>query len=183
VITEDPGRFQGLIIRTYVRDLDTVLGHRWCAADYLIWPPQPSTSYFQRPPFVMADNPYGIEFDPVSDRAQSVTKSILDWSNEPDHLWLTWRPALVVWLAVATYVGLAWRRRLRVLLLGGALVACQMFNVALTTPAQEFRFAFGVYVMALLSLPLWWLIVKPDSARVADPQGGGMRFAGTGVGR
>ncbi len=182
VITSDPGRFQSLIVRTYLRDLDTVLGHRWCAADYLTWPPQSSSAFFHRPPFVMEPNPFGFEFDPISERAQDVTKAVLDWSNEDGRLWLTWRPALVVWLAAATYAAIAWRRRLRVLLLGGALIACQIANVALTTPAQEFRFAFGIYLMGLLSLPLLWLVARPHDASVSDPQGEALRFIGSAAG-
>jgi hypothetical protein len=175
-ITDDPGRFQRLVAKTYLRDLDTVLGHRWCAADYLLWPPQPKYAYFQRPPFVMAPNEFGIEFDPISERAHSLTLDIVEWADKPQNLWLVWRPALAVWLAIAVYAGIAWRRRLRVLLLGGALLAAQTFNVAATTPAQEFRFAFGIYVVALLSVPLLWLVARPLDASLADPQGRALRF-------
>ncbi len=73
-----------------------------------------------------------------------------------------------MWLAVVTYAGVAYRRRLRVLLLGAALLALQMANVAATTPAQEFRFAYGVYLIALLSAPLLWLVARPDQAAVGD---------------
>ncbi len=170
-ITEDGGRFQRLVAKTYLRDLDTVAGHRLCAADYLFWPPQPSSSYFQRPPFVMQENQYGIDFDPIVKRAQSVTLEIVKWAEQPGRLWLTWRPALAVWLAIVVYAGIAWRRRLRVLLLAGALLAAQLINVAATSPAQEFRFAFGIYVIALLSGPLLWLVAKPQDAHLAGSDG------------
>jgi hypothetical protein len=175
-ITADPGRFQRLVASTYLRDLDTVAGHRWCAADYLLWPPQPKFAYFQRPPFVMADNDFGIEFDPVFEPAHSLTRNIVEWADKPQNLWLVWRPALAVWLAIAVYAGIAWRRRLRLLLLAGALLAAQILNVAVTTPAQEFRFAFGIYVVALLSGPLLWLVARPQDAHLADPQGRALRF-------
>ena len=162
VITADAARFRDLVVRTYLRDPDTVLGHRWCAASYLLVPPQPEDAFFHRPPFAIADNPYGIERDPVSDRAYSVTSAIYRWAEAPGRLWLTWRPALAVWAAAASLGWRYWKRRgLDGLGLAVLLVLAQMANVALTTPAQEFRFAFGVYVMC-------WLLVAAGAARTAE---------------
>ncbi len=160
------GRFRSLAIRTYLRDPDTVLGHRWCAASYLFWPPQPRGAYFHRPPFAVHPNDLGIERQPISDRAFATTKAIFSWVEPNGRLWLTWRPALVVWLTGAAYAAFAWRPRLRRLLLAGALIAAQVANVAITTPAQEFRFAFAIYLMGLASLPLLWLVARPGDARL-----------------
>ncbi len=168
VITGDPARFRDLVVRTYLRDPDTVLGHRWCAANYLLWPPQPRDGYFHRPPFEIAANDLGIVRDPISDRAFQLTLDVFQWAEPDGRLWLTWRPALAVWLAIVAYAGVAWRRELRVLLLGAALLALQMANVAATTPAQEFRFAYGVYLVALLSAPLLWLVARPGDLPAAD---------------
>ncbi len=170
VITEDPARFRSLVVRTYLRDPDTVLGHRWCAANYLLWPPQPEGAYFQRPPFEIAANDLGVVRDPLSDWAFERTLDVFQWAEPDGRLWLTWRPALAVWLAIAAYAGIAYRPRLRVLLLGAALIAAQMANVAATTPAQEFRFAYGVYLLSLLSAPLLWLVARPADARLARPE-------------
>ena len=37
-IIAEPAEFRDLVIATYLRDPDTVLGHRWCAASYLVVP-------------------------------------------------------------------------------------------------------------------------------------------------
>ncbi len=155
------------MIRTLLRDPDTVLGHRWCAASYLLVPPQPEGSYFQRPPFDIAANEAGFRRNPISDRAFSLTEEIFRWAEGP--LWLTWRPALAVWLGIITYVGVALRPSLRRLLWPGALLAFQLLNVALTTPAQEFRFAYPIYIGALMSTPLLWLAWRPSRATLVAP--------------
>ncbi len=81
-----------------------------------------------------------------------------------------------LWLALLTYLGVAMRRSLRPLLWPGALMGIQLVNLTLTPLAQEFRFAYGVYLMSWLSLPLLWLILRPDgqtsdhrSARIRGP--------------
>ncbi len=169
VITADPAEFRSLAIRTYLRDLDTVLGHRWCAADYLLWPPQPRGAYFHRPPFDIAANDLGIVRDPISERAFDLTFDVFQWVEPNGRLWLTWRPALAVWLGLATFAGAAFRPRLRILLLPGALFVLHLANVAATTPAQEFRFAFPLYLIGLLAAPLWWLVARPADADLTGP--------------
>lgn len=170
VIADDPGRFQSLVISTYFRDPDTVIGHRWCAADYLLWPPQPDDAYFHRPPFEIALNDLGIVRNSISDRAYQLTLDVFQWAEPNGRLWLTWRPALAIWLAIATYVGIALRRDLRILLLAFALFAAQLANVAATSPAQEFRFAFALYLIGLMSAPLLWLVVRPQDARIGSTE-------------
>jgi hypothetical protein len=87
------------------------------------------------------------------------------WVEPAGRLWLTWRPALVIWLGILTYVGVAFRRRLRPILWAAVLIAAQTLNVAATSPAQEFRFAFGIYLLMWLSLPLAWLVFAHQRRR------------------
>ncbi len=167
-IRDSSGRFAALAIKAIVRDLDTVLGHRACATSYLWWPPQDDDAYFHRPPFEIAANDLGIERNPISDRAFSVTFDIFQWVEPNGRLWLTWRPALAVWAGVIVYAGVALRRRLRPLLWGGLLLGAQLANVAVTTPLQEFRAAFAIYLLALLSVPLLWLVARPGDAELVE---------------
>ena len=176
VIRDDPGRFRSLAVRSILRDLDTTIGHRWCAASYLFVPAQPKGAYFHRPPFAIAANALGITREPVVQYFFQTTKSVFVWAEPSGRLWLTWRPALAVWAALLTYAAVAYRRSLRRLLLPAALIVAQGLNVAVTTPAQEFRFAFGIYVMALLSVPLLWLAARPSEAALvgAEVDGGSL---------
>ncbi len=167
VIRDDPSTYRGLVARTVLGNLPTVLSHRWCAASYFFVPAQPADAFFHRPPFDIPPNTLGFRRAPLSDRAYAVTKAIYIWAEPPERLWLTWRPALAIWAGIATYLGIAFRRRLRPLLCPGGLILAQLVNAAGTTPAQEFRFAFGVYLLSLASLPLLWLVVRPDDARIA----------------
>lgn len=150
VITADAARFRNLVIRTYLRDPDTVLGHRWCAASYLLVPPQPAGAYFHRPPFAIPENPDGVVRDPLVDPFYRATLGVFEWIEPPGRLWLTWRPAIAVWAGLTALVWAIRRGRWRPLLPAVALLLAQGLNVAATTPAQEFRFAFGIYLMSLL---------------------------------
>lgn len=171
-IRQDPATYRSLVARIVIGNLPVVLGHRWCAASYFFVPPQPTDAFFHRPPFDIPPNTLGVERRPISDRAYAMTKALYVWIEPAERLWLTWRPALVVWAGILTYGALALRRRLRPLLWPGSLIAAQLLNAAATTPAQEFRFAFGVYLLCLASLPLWWLILRPDDAAIAPVSDG-----------
>ncbi len=167
VIRKDQLPFATLVIRTMLRDPDSVLGHRICMSSYLFWPPQNPDAYFHRPPFDIPANDLGVIRDPISYRAYAATKWVYVWAEPSERLWLTWRPALVVWGAAFTCLGLLWRRRLRRLMWAAVPLGAQLVNVAATAPAQEFRSAFGIYVMAVLLMTLLWLVARPDRARLA----------------
>lgn len=167
VITERSSEFRSLVINTVLTDLDTVAGHRWCAASYLFVPAQPGDSFFHRPPFSIPENDLGIVRDPISDRAFSVTFEVYKAIEGNGILWLTWRPALAIWLGLITLIAIGVRRNLRPLGWAAGLWLAHLVNVAVTTPAQEFRFAFGLYVVALAMVPLWWLVYRPSDATPA----------------
>jgi hypothetical protein len=164
---EQPWRYRSLVARTAITHLPTVLGHRWCAASFLFVPVARDGSYLHRPPFEIPPNTLGIARDSISGRAYSFTLAQYTWIERSGVLWFTWRPALVILAGLATYIGIAVRRRLRPLLWAGGLIGAQLVNVAAMTPAHEFRYAFGIYLLCLMSLPFWWLIVRPDEAEIA----------------
>lgn len=149
---EDPGRLTRLLFTTYLRDPDTTLGHRWCVARYLVVPWQVSTDYLHRPPWEIPVNDLGVQRDPLSYKAFAFTSAVYRWVNQPGRLWLTWLPALPLWLAGFALLWAKLRGRLRPLSLPVMLLVAHTANVALTSTAHEFRFAFPVYLMS------WWLI-------------------------
>jgi hypothetical protein len=167
VARTDPWAYRGLVARAVLGNLPTVAGHRWCAANYLVWPIQPASAFLHRPPFEIPPNTLGIARAPISDRAYDVTLAQYRWIERDGLIWLTWRPALVILIGIATYIAIAFRAPLRPLLWAGAPAAAHLANVALTTPAQEFRYAFGIYLVMLMSIPLWWLVVRPQDASIA----------------
>ncbi len=173
VIRQDPAPVLGLGIRTLLRDLDTSLGFFWCRASFLLIPDQPENSYLSRPQFGIPANDQGIERSPVWSAAYDGTREIFFRAGSDSWLWLTWRPALVIWSMLAAYAALA-RRRTRMLLLPGSLLGIHLLNVAATSLNHEFRLAFPLYVAGILSLPLLWFVRHPDrltmvSARRALP--------------
>ena len=54
-------------------DPGTVLGHRWCAGEYLLSPVNRTDTFVHRPRFDVWPNDLGLERAPISDRAYAVT--------------------------------------------------------------------------------------------------------------
>lgn len=163
-IRSDPNPLLRLGLKTVVRDPDTTLGFFWCRASYLFVPAQPADAYLQRPPFAIPENDLGLRRDPLSTTAYDVTREVFRIANDPAWLWLLWRPALVIWAALATYAVLA-RPGTRILLVPGSLLGAHLINVAATSLNHEFRLAFPLYVAGLMSLPMLWFAAEP--ARLA----------------
>ena len=162
VIRQDPGPVLELGVRTLWRDLDTSLGFFWCRAEFLLIPAQPEDAYLQRPPFRIPVNDLGLERSPRWSVAADLTGEVFTRAESPSWLWLTWRPALIIWMTFATYVMLA-RRPTRALVLPAALLGFHFLNVAAFSLNHEFRLAFPLYVAGILSLPLWWFVAHPES--------------------
>ena len=167
VAREDPWAYRGLVVRSALSHIPTVAGHRWCVGSFLVWPVQPADAFLHRPPFEIPPNTLGIARASISERAYAFTLAQYQWIEQDGVIWFTWRPALLILAAIVTYAAIALRRPLRPLLWGGALGAAQLINVVATVPAQEFRYALGLYLIGLMSLPLWWLIIRPGDTRIA----------------
>jgi hypothetical protein len=153
-VRQDPGPYRSLELEVLLRDFDSVLAHRLCAANFVYSPAQPADAYFHRPPYDWPPNTVGLARAPISDRAFALTDAIWRWSEIDSRLWLTWRPAIILLPALGAVVVFAFRARR--FLLPSALLVAHTLNVIGTTPAQEFRYAYPLYLMAVLTLPLLW---------------------------
>jgi len=160
-IRADPAPFFRLGLRTTFRDPDTSLGLLWCRSSFLFQPGQPTSTYLERPPFKIHENDLGIARDPVWSAAYEFTFDIFAATESRSWLWLTWRPAVVTWLTIATFGLLAWRRQWA-LLVPGSLLGIHLVNVATSSLNHEFRFAFPLYVAGVICLPLLWLAAFPE---------------------
>lgn len=156
VVTEDPGPYRELELDVLLRDPGSIVDHRVCAADFLYSPAQPANSYFQRPEYEIPANEVGLTRDPLSTEAFEVTDAIWRWSEPESRLWLTWRPAIVLLPAVAALGLFAFLHTARRFLLAGSLFLLHVLNVAATSPAQEFRYAYPLYLTGVFTLVLVW---------------------------
>jgi hypothetical protein len=102
----------------------------------------------------MPPNTVGLARAPLAGWAFDLTDRIWRWAEIDSRLWLTWRPAIVLLPALVAVVVFAFRAQ-RFLLPSTILVA-HTINVIVTSPAQEFRYAYPIYLMAALTLPLLW---------------------------
>ena len=161
VVAADPGRYRGLLAEAAFSSPGTVLGHRVCAASFLFVPGHPLGDRYETYVYNVPINELGLARDSLWEGAFNMTKAILVRTDQPQQLWLFWRPGLLVWPALAAYVVLAVRRRTHLLWPGLALGA-HLLVAALTVRSPSFREAFAVYALSFLSLPLWWLAVRPS---------------------
>ncbi|GMQ94701.1 MAG: hypothetical protein BMS9Abin12_2206 [Acidimicrobiia bacterium] len=166
VIQENASAYRALIIRSAFAAPGTVAGHRWCAGEYLLSPYNRTGTFVHRPPFAIPQNDLGLERSPLSDRAYAITLWAYKIVEYPKIEWLTWRPAIYVLAGLVTFAAVWRRRRLRPLAWIGLLFVLQLGNVFITSPSHEFRYAFGLYLITLASIPLWYLIVEPSRAKI-----------------
>lgn len=170
-IRRRPGAYRGLLARATATHPLTVLGHRACAAGFLFVPGQPLGVQFSTYVYNVPPNDLGIQRETLWEDGFNMTKAVLVRVDQPDRLWLFWRPAILVWPALAGIAVLLWRRR-RMAWPGMALVA-YLLLAFLTVRESSFREAFAGYSLAFLSLPLWWPAVSGAVDEVLDSPGDG----------
>ena len=159
-VRESPGEYLGLEIDVLLRDFDSVLAHRICAANFVYAPAQPPDAFFHRPPYDIPPNTVGLVREPVAGWAFDVTDRVWRWAEPDSRLWLTWRPAILLLPALAAVVVFAFLDRR--FLLPSTLLMAHTLNVIATTPAQEFRYAYPLYLMAALTLTLLWPALRRE---------------------
>lgn len=159
-VRESADEWVALELRVLLRDFDSVLAHRICASNFVYSPAQPDGVYFHRPPYEIPPNQVGLARQPLVDEAFQITDRIWRWAEVEGRLWLTWRPAIVLLPALAAMVLFAFRPAGRRFLIPSALFLAHLANIAATSPAQEFRFAYPLYLMGVLTLPLLWPVLS-----------------------
>ena len=168
IIRDNPSDYRRLVVSVATAAPLTVLGHRWCAAEYLLSPFNRTDTFVHRPPFDIWPNTLGLARDPISERAYDATLAVYKAAERSEIEWLTWRPALYVLAGLVTLGFVAWRRDLAPLRWIGAFYVIHLANLVLTSPAHEFRYAYGLYLIALASLPLWYLVADPGRSRLVS---------------
>jgi len=149
-----PGAYRGLVTRATVTHPLTVLGHRVCAASMLFIPAPPVGVQFATYVYNVPPNALGIERSTRWEQGFNLTKAILVRVDQPDRLWLFWRPAIFLWPALAAAAVLFVRRR-SIAWPGLALAAYALLAFA-TMREPSFREAFTVYALGFLGVALWW---------------------------
>lgn len=160
-IRADPPAYWGLLFRSAISHPLTVLGHRWCAAGILLVPGQPKGDLFATYVYNVPPNTLGITRDSLWEPGFNATKAILVRVDQPQRLWLFWRPGVLVWPALVGLAVLGFRRG-RPAWPGLALVGFLLMAM-LTVREPSFRECFAVYSLSVLSLPLWWPAVRRKS--------------------
>ncbi|MFN0060494.1 MAG: hypothetical protein ACKVX7_18710 [Planctomycetota bacterium] len=102
---------------------------------------------------VYLPNRLGIEPAPLLPAARQRIADAISASMAPSIAWLFWRPALYLYLLIfATWVAAARLGDRRVWVAAVPALANSLL-IALMTPAQDFRYQYGVYLTALFLVP------------------------------
>jgi len=161
-VRESPKIYRNLEVDILLRDFGSVFAHRACAANFVYAPAQPEDAYFHRPPYSIPPNDVGLVRTPKAEWALAATDPIWQWAEADNRLWFTWRPAIVILPALAAVALFAIRHRARRFLIPSALLVAHVANVMATSPAQEFRFAYPLYLMSALTLTLLWPTLRSE---------------------
>ena len=149
-----PGDFRRVVWKAMIGAPGEVARHRLCAGSFLFVPGIREGGYLHRPPFEFPPNSFGIERQPLSDRAYRLTRDVYVWAEADSRIWFTWSPAIPIVVASIGYAAVALRRSSRRWALPGWLLLLHIINVVATSPGHEFRYAFPLYLISLLSLPM-----------------------------
>jgi hypothetical protein len=160
-VTRDPASFKSVIWKALRRAPTALIAHRACVGSFLFVPGTREGGHLHRPPFEIYPNDLGIVREPLSGRAYALTLAIYVWAEAESRFWFTWSPAIPIVGALIGYAALASRGRWRRWSLPGLLLLIHTLNVVATSPAHEFRYAFPLYLVAWLSLPLVaWVVSR-----------------------
>ncbi|ABU59687.1 DUF6020 family protein [Roseiflexus castenholzii] len=159
------GEFTALWQKLALRDPATLARHQWCLTN-LIWRVTQSEeaylSTWPRDLLIQSQWAHLLGVGPASIVPSVRDQWIVPWLErleQPEWVWLVWRPALYLYLALfCVAVAMIRHRSWRLAGLALPVVAQSLIWMLLLT-VQDFRFQYGTYVIGLLALGLVFLPV------------------------
>lgn len=152
--------FTDLWLRLAARDPMTLARHQQCITS-LVWRiTQPADGYLSTWQRNLIDNYARSLGIAPSSPVPEVRDRLMSWLVSLEHpsvIWLVWRPATYLYLALFC-VGIASIRRRSLRMMGLALpVVAQSLVWMLVITVQDFRFQYPVYLIALVSVGLLFI--------------------------
>ena len=165
----DVDAYTDLWLRLAVRNPATLIQHQWCLTS-LIWRVmQPTDGYLYAWHKILIGargKDVGLTPSSVLPGLRDLLASWLTSLERPEVIWLVWRPATYLYLALfCVLVASIQRRSLRTLGLAVPVLAQSLVWMLVLT-VQDFRFQYPVYLIALVSVGLLF-VPAPSSA--AEP--------------
>ena len=161
---EDEKEYLALWRKVLLHAPGTVISNRFCVASVAWRPDQSGSGYIYTLTYGVPDNVYGFKTVPVIERFRPRMVKMLAWTDEPHHLWFTWRAPAWIYLLDLVLVVQAIRFRRWVWLLPGAVPLAQQLNVIALNPSQDARYMFGAYMVATTSLALALFVHRPSTS-------------------
>lgn len=163
VIEANPGRFTRLWWNLTRRDPRPVLKHLLCSSALVVNVTQPAGSYFsasavwiteQGGPGTIHPNELDLRPKSLLPRLALPLATMLMRSQRPELSWFVWRPAMYLYIALGGALILSVRSRRWTYLLMIASITLHSATVLVTGIAQNVRFQYPVYLVALLAVGL-----------------------------
>ncbi len=164
------------------RNPRAVLEHYYWRTSFVWRIAHPHNSYYSRAlgnryegkVLTICFNKQGIEPQPIIPALREWLGNVSTRLDSQRWFWLTWRPALYLWLFVAGVIIAALRARRWSYLVLLVPVGIHSFFVAWLAPSQDFRYQYPVYLTGLLLgvFLLWCAPWIPPAASVQSPRHG-----------
>lgn len=138
--------------------------------EWIIYDPNGEVRNASHVEVLVDPNLYGIQFDSkIPSLEEWIAKWVYRTSHDPKLNWFIWRPAIFMYLTLFLVVVLALRNRdLRFGLLSVPILI-QSISFTLILAEPNFRYHYAVYLVALITLPLFFLprIEQPSEIPVS----------------
>ena len=142
------------------RHLDTLVRHQLCVTS-MIWritQPHESDAHMSVPIAYIIENDLGLTTQPILPGLRPLLNQLWRASQDNEYNWLTWRPALYMYVGLACVAIAAVRTRTWRMLLLGAPIAISSGILLVTSINQAFRYQYPVYLIGLVSIALLFVV-------------------------
>jgi len=169
-VNEDPLMLVKILSKLAIRDPKIMINHFICLSSFVWQPNQPQNVYLET---ILLDNfntdlmpTWAIYKDEVNQN--SLMPTVRDFIKHGVDAWwnrdiykLTWRPAIYMYLFLASLVFLVYRSRHKKWLLVSVPLIAQSIGMMFTTQLQAVRYQYPVYIISMLfTIPLMIMALK-----------------------
>jgi hypothetical protein len=152
-VPEQRAAFQGLWLSLVKEHWPVLLEHLTCVSS-MVWRVRPAPEgYLYRFSLGIEPNAFGLKQEPLWPQGREVLRELLRTTERQEYWWV-WQPALYLYLGLGCFALVALRQRSAwVLLAAGPVLLHSLVLLALSV-AQDFRYQYPAYVVALVGLGL-----------------------------
>jgi hypothetical protein len=161
-VDQHADEFRDLALRLGFSHLDALVQNQLCVTSIIWRITQPADGYFYTASPGIISNDLGLATRSKWPWLYDTLTRFTNWSSRADQAWWLWRPALYLYLALASITLAAIRLRRKNVLLLMLPIALNSLVWLVLIVAQDFRYHYPVYVIGLIAPAL--LFAQPTES-------------------